>query len=281
MKNKSKFITLLLAVIAIILILALLIVKLRENGIIGSIDSNKVVKEFNKIYNSKERSVIYYASPTCGYCSLLSPILDTISEDYDMEYYYLDSTKLSNSERSEVLKKLDIERHATPITVIVEDGEVIDKVEGYVPGKEYVDFFKKNDMIPEDAVYSAEANINYIEFAEYKDMIQENNINIIVIGQTTCSHCLAIKPALNSVASEYDLKINYINVDVLSEDESNEFFESLKSLEYSNPDFVEKGSFGTPLILVVKNGKIRNYMEGERTTSQLVKEFKKIGLIEE
>ena len=195
MKNKSKFITLLLAVIAIILILALLIVKLRENGIIGSIDSNKVVKEFNKIYNSKERSVIYYASPTCGYCSLLSPILDTISEDYDMEYYYLDSTKLSNSERSEVLKKLDIERHATPITVIVEDGEVIDKVEGYVPGKEYVDFFKKNDMIPEDAVYSAEANINYIEFAEYKDMIQENNINIIVIGQTTCSHCLAIKPA--------------------------------------------------------------------------------------
>ena len=195
MKNKSKFITLLLAVIAIILILALLIVKLRENGIIGSIDSNKVVKEFNKIYNSKERSVIYYASPTCGYCSLLSPILDTISEDYDMEYYYLDSTKLSNSERSEVLKKLDIERHATPITVIVEDGEVIDKVEGYVPGKEYVDFFKKNDMIPEDAVYSAEANINYIEFAEYKDMIQENNINIIVIGQPTCSHCLAIKPA--------------------------------------------------------------------------------------
>ena len=137
MKDKSKLLTICLAACAVVLVLILLIIKLRESGTIGSIDSNKVVREFNKIYNSEERSVIYYASPTCGYCSLLSPILDTISEDYDMDYYYLDSTKLSNSERKEVLDKLGIEKHATPITVIVEDGEVIDKKEGYVPADEY------------------------------------------------------------------------------------------------------------------------------------------------
>ena len=280
MKNKQKIVTISLAIVAAILALVLLFIRLREKGVIGSLDSNKVVKEFNEIYEKDERSVIYYASPTCGYCALLSPILDTISEDYDMDYYYLDSTKLSNSERKDVLKKLDVAQHATPITVIVEDGEVIDKVEGYVPASEYLEFFKKNDMIPENAVYSAEANITFIEIDEYKKLIKESGTNIIVIGQTTCSHCIAIKPALNKVAGEYNLKIYYINVDVLSQDESSDFFESLKTLEYDDPDFVNDGSFGTPLILVVKNGKIRNYISGERTTSQLVREFKKIGLIE-
>ena len=136
-------------------------------------------------------------------------------------------------------------------------------------------------MVPEDAVYSAEANITYIEFDKYKDLIQEKGTNIVVIGQTTCSHCIAIKPALNSVAGEYKLKLYYINVDVLEEEDSNEFFESLKTLEYNDPDFVEKGSFGTPLILIIKDGKISNYISGERTTSQLVREFTKYGLIQE
>ena len=278
--KKTKLVTILLIVVAILLIGIMAVVKLRENGTIGSIDSNRVVKDFNKIYNSKERSVIYYASPTCGYCKLLSPILDTISEDYDMDYYYLDSTKLSNSERKEVLEKLEIEKHATPITVIVENGKVVDKVEGYVQAKEYLEFFKDNDMVPSDAVYSGEENITYIEFDEYEKLITEKGTNVIVVGQTTCSHCIAIKPALNSVAGEYDLTIYYINVNVLPEEESNKFFDSLKTMEYSDPDFVEKGSFGTPLILIVKDGKISNYISGERTTSQLVREFTKIGLID-
>ena len=281
MEKKQKIMTIVLVAIAVILVIALIFIKLRENGVIGSLDSNKMLKEFDKVYNSKEKSVIYYASPTCGYCALLSPILDTISEDYEMDYLYLDSTKLNNSERKDVLKKLEIDQHATPITVIVEKGKVIDKVEGYVPASEYLQFFKDNDMVPEDAIYSAEANINFIELGEYKDLIKKDGTNIIVIGQTTCSHCIAIKPALNSVAEDYELKINYINVDVLSEEESNEFFESLKQMDYNDPDFVEKGSFGTPLVLIVKNGKIKNYISGERTTSQLVREFKKFGLIEE
>ena len=280
-KDKTKLVSIILIVVAVVLVGALLLVKLRESGVIGSWGGNQVVKKFNKIYNSEERSVIYYASPTCGYCKLLSPILDTISEDYDMDYYYLDSTKLSNSERKEVLDKLEIEKHATPITIIVEDGKVIDKLEGYVPASEYLAFLKENEMVPSDAVYSGEASITYIEFDEYKELIKEDTKNIIVVGQTTCSHCIAIKPALNSVASQYDLTIYYINVNVLSEEDSDAFFQSLRDMEYSDPDFVEKGSFGTPLILVVKNGKIRNYISGERTTSQLVREFTKFGLIGE
>ena len=279
MKDKSKLISIILIIVAVLLIGLLVFMKLRESGVIGSLDSNKVVKKFNELYKSKEKQVIYYASPTCGYCALLSPILLTISDDYDMDYYYLDSTKLSDSERKEVLKKLGIEKHATPITIIVENGTVVDKLEGYVPADEYLEFFKENEMIPEDAVYSAEANITYVEIDEYLDLIKESGTNVVVIGQTTCSHCIAIKPALNTIARDYDLTIYYINVNVLSSDDSSRFYDSLNELEYNEPDYLEKGSFGTPLILIIKDGKISHYISGERTTSQLVREFTKLGLI--
>ena len=147
--------------------------------------------------------------------------------------------------------------------------------------EDYVEFLKATKVLPEDAVYSDEQYLTFIDYDDYEDLINSSGQNIIVLGQTDCPHCIAIKPALNSVAGKYDLKINYINIDVLSEDDYSSFSKSLDEIEYNDPKYLEDGSYGTPLILVVKNGKVKNYISGERTTSQLVREFKKIGLISE
>ena len=279
-KKKSIIFTITLIVIAIILLVAFVVSSLRSVGKIGSSDSKEIVSEFEKKFNSKERIVIYYASPSCGYCKIQTPILETIASDYNMKYYYLDSSKLSNSQRSKVLETLELEKHATPTTVVVENGKVIDTVVGYVSGTEYVEFLKNAGMLPEDAVYSKEKNITFIDFDEYKSLISNDDTHIVVIGQTTCSHCIAIKPALNSVAGEYNITINYLNLTDMTSEESNEFYSSLKSLEYNDSKFLEDGSFGTPLILIIQNKRITNYISGERTTSQLVREFKNIGLIQ-
>lgn len=280
-KKKSIIFTSTLAVIALALLAIFAFMSLRNSGAIGSLDSSEVMKEFNKNYNSKEKTVIYYASPDCGYCSLQTPILETISEDYDMDYYYLDSTKLSASQRKVVLEKLGMKSHATPATIVVKNGKVIDSNVGYLPGKEYTEFLANAGMIPEDAEYSAEKYITFIDYNKYTDMISSQGTNVIVVGQTTCSHCIAFKPAINTVAKDYDITINYLNLTDLSEDESNSFFESLKKIEYNDPDFVENGSFGTPLTLIVKDGKVKDYISGERTISQLVKQLKKAGIISE
>ena len=279
-KKKTIIFTVILAVIALALIVCFVFMELRQNGIIGSIESSEIMKEFNKNYNSKDRKVIYYASSTCGYCELQKPILETVAEDYEFEYYSIDSNELSKSQREEILEKLDVE-HATPTTVIVENGKVIAKNVGYVDGGNLVNFFKENEIVPEDAVYSKEQYITFINYDEYKSLIRNDKTNIIVVGQTSCSHCIAIKPALNSVAGDYNLTINYLNLTDLTEEESNKFFESLEKIEYNDPDFLEDGSFGTPLTLIVKNGKVDRYISGERTISQLVREFTRAGLIEE
>ena len=279
-KKKTVIFTIGLGVVALILILCLVFIELRQNGIIGSVESSKIIKEFNKYYNSKEREVVLFASSQCVYCDLQKPILKTVAEDYDIEYFSIDSIELSNSQKRQILSKLDI-KGETPTIVIVEKGKVIDTHVGFMDGTALVKFFKENKIVPEDAVYSAEKSLTFVNYDEYKSLIRSDDTHIIVIGQTSCNHCIAIKPALNSVAEDYNLTINYLNLTELTEEESDKFFESLKKIEYNDPDFLEDGSFGTPLTLIVEDGKVDRYISGSRTISQLVREFTKAGLIKE
>lgn len=243
-------------------------------------ESNKIINEFRKKFNSKERNVLYYASDECSYCQLQSPILEELEDEYEFDYYYIDKTKLSSTDKKEILDTLEIE-DATPTTIIVENGKVVDTAVGYVEGNEITAFFIENEILEEDAVYPGEKYLNVISFTEYKRLIASNGTNVVVIGQTGCSHCTAIKPALNKVSEKYGVEINYLNMTNLEEDESDEFMSTLTQIQYNDPDFVESGSFGTPLTLIVTNGKVEKYISGSRTTSQLAREFRKIGLIKE
>ena len=279
-KKKSVIITVTLAVVALVLISVFTVVTLKQNGIIGSSGSKEELKEFYEVFNSKERQIIYYASPTCSYCTLQSPILETIAADYDLDYYYLDASSLSLKQRGEVTEKLGIEDR-TPATVIVEDGEVVDVARGYTQGKNYVEFLIDAEILPEDAEYSGEKYITNVDYEEYEELIEDRGINVVVIGQTTCSHCIAFKPTINTVAKDYDVTINYLNLTEMSKDESDSFFAGLKDIGYDDPDFLEKGSFGTPTTLIIENGTVTDYISGQRTISQLVREFKKLGLISE
>ena len=67
----------------------------------------------------------------------------------------------------------------------------------------------------------------------------------------------------------------------MTQDETDALMSNLTKIGYDDPGFLEDGSFGTPLTLIVKNGKIDTYITGSRTISQLVREFKKAGLIKE
>lgn len=235
-------------------------------------EAEEIMKKFDEYFNSKERKIIYYASTTCGWCSLQTPILEVIANDYDIDYYYLDTSKISASQNKEVRKKLGIEE-GTPKTIVVENKKVIDIAEGYTDPEEYIEFLKETEMVPEDAEYSAEKYINHIGYSEYEELIDSSETNVIVIGQTTCSHCIAFKPAMNTMGKDYGVTMNYLDILKLGNDYS-KFEDSLEDLGYTE-------ELGTPLTLIVKDGKIIKSLEGERTISQLVREFKKVGLINE
>lgn len=271
-KKKSIIIVSILSVILLALISLLVIEKLPKQEAI------RTVENFDKYFNSKETKVIYYASSNCGYCSLETPILKSISQDYNVDYLYIDSIKLTSEQRKAVLEKLDIEG-STPTTVVVRNGKILNTQVGYLEGTEYVEFFKESGVLDDDAVYKDEANLTFIDYEEYKELINKSEKTVIAIGQTGCSHCIATKPVLNRIAKKYNIRINYLNLTNLTEEDNNNLITGLKDLNYNDSDYIENGSIGTPLTLVIEDGKVLNYINGETTNSKFVRLFEKTGVI--
>ena len=83
-KKKTIILTVVLSLICVVLIGIFSVDTLMQKGTVVDKETKKLMNEFEEYFNSKKRTVIYYASSGCGYCQLQSPILETISDDYDM-----------------------------------------------------------------------------------------------------------------------------------------------------------------------------------------------------
>lgn len=264
-------------VIGVLALVALIIGIIVTNGGFseGNKESQEILDNFYKYMQSEDESVIYYGSSNCSYCELEDPIMKQIKEDYKMDYLYVDASKLSSDDNKEIVKVLDIEG-STPTIAVVKDDKVVDVSVGYVDGKTMVEFLKETKVLEEEAVYTPEQYLTFINYDKYKELVDKGEISVIVIGQTTCSHCISVKPVLSHVAGEYDVEINYLNLTEMNETEQSDLIESLKSLGYENAD-----SLGTPLTIIVKDKKIESTIEGSNPPTYFVRAFKKAGLIEE
>lgn len=247
---------------------------------VSETESSEIMDKFYKYYNSDDLKIIYYASSSCGYCELQNPIMEQIDKDYNIDYLYIDSTKLTTSDRETMLKELNVE-HATPTTVVVKNGKIIDTNIGYVDGGEMVKFLINAGVLEEDAVYTPEQYITFINYSQYEDIISKEGKYVVTIGQTGCSHCVATKPVINTIAKDYNITINYLNLTEMTETEQTNFFDSLTTIGYDEEEFLESGSFGTPLTLIIENGTVISYINGENPTSYYIRILKKNGLISE
>lgn len=247
---------------------------------VTSEESSEIMDDFYKYFNSKKTRIIFYASSTCGYCKLETPIMEQIDKDYKINYLYVDASKLTKNDREKMLKELNIEP-STPTTVIVKDGKVIDTQVGYVDGGKMVEFLKENKILDKDAVYTPEEYITFINYEDFSNLIKEEGKHVITIGQTGCSHCIATKPVLNAIAKEYDIKLYYLNISEMTQSENASLINNLKELGYDEKEFLESGQFGTPLTIVIEKGKIVYYISGERPTKEFKSELKKAKVISE
>lgn len=273
--NTQTIVMLTISFIAIIALIIGMIVTGDKKVTTKNKNSLEILDSFYKYMGKDKEAVIYYGSSTCSYCSLQTPIMKQIKEDYDMDYLYIDATKLSKSDQKEILKVLDVEG-STPTIAVVKDDDVVDVNVGYMDGKTTVEFLKKNKVLAKDATYKPEENLTMIDFNKYKELVVEDALHVIVIGQTTCSHCIAVKPVLSRVAGNNNITINYLNLTDMNQDEQNELVENLKTIGYADAD-----NLGTPLTLITKNNHLEGFIEGENPPSYFTREFKKYGVITE
>ena len=110
-----------------------------------------------------------------------------------------------------------------------------------------------------------------ITFKEVKELVKNKEDFIIILSQSTCSHCALYKPKAKLVAEEYNINIYYLDYDL---DEKNKS----KILEYFNFD----GS--TPQTFFFKEGKEISVMErlsGDVNKEEIINKLKKLEYIEE
>lgn len=114
-----------------------------------------------------------------------------------------------------------------------------------------------------------EGNLISIKYKDIKEKINNKDSFILVVSQSTCSHCASYKPKLELIAKDYGIDIYYIDYD---KDSSKEEFLD---------DFDLDGS--TPITLFINDGKeksLLNRLEGDISKEKAIEKFKKMGFIE-
>ena len=114
--------------------------------------------------------------------------------------------------------------------------------------------------------------MNYIDYSGYKKVISSTGTNILVIGQTSCGYCIKAKPILNQIVADKNIKINYLNITNLSDEERQKF---TSKLDYFN----DNTKWGTPLTLIIKDGKVIDSANGLLDYDGYVDLFSRNGLI--
>lgn len=266
MSDKTRY-TIIFVVVALFLalIIGLIVIGDKDNNNTNNVataernTSTEALVNFYKAFDSEDLKVIYFASSTCGYCSLEKPILEQIASDYNFTYYAIDASELTNTELQEIVSALGI-KGATPTTVIVQKGKVIATNEGYLDGKQYVSFFAQNKIIEDDAEYLPEKNLKDINYDDYKKLVKSKDTSLVFLDTTACEDCIEVRSMLNSLAEEHDFTVNYLSAIYLSNDEIEEFVKGLKDLGYDDKAYKEDETVNIPLLLIIKDKKIVDYV---------------------
>ena len=117
-------------------------------------------------------------------------------------------------------------------------------------------------------------DLNEIGIDEYLDLLKGDEASIIYVARPTCHYCQEMEPIVKNIVYEYGVTVNYLNTDELDDEGQAEF---IKSDDY----FEEKGGYGTPMLIIVKDDEFVDVLEGLTDKDTVVKFFKDNGLINE
>jgi len=110
-----------------------------------------------------------------------------------------------------------------------------------------------------------------VSYNEVKEKIANKDDFVLVVSQSTCSHCATYKPKLKEITKDYNLDIYYIDYDTESSSDQKDF------LNYFHL------SGATPTTMFIKEGhevSVLNRLEGDFGVKKVVKQLQKLGFIE-
>lgn len=278
-KEKNKKNIFKLAILFIFMLAFLLFGILKINS--SSNDNKKLMKKFEEKYNSSKMEILFYfdGQNVDDSITIEESYLIQLKKDYNIDYLELDVSKISKKDKENIDNKLGISGD-TPSIIIVEDRKIVAVQEGFIESHNLVSLFIKLNILKKDCKYKTIDNLVFVNYDNYKELIEKKKDSIVVVGKAACKYCESVKPIFNNISKAYNEKINYLDLSDLSQNDIKEFFDEIPKQGYKEEKLKNDGSFNTPTLLILKNGKIDSYLEGARTLEEYVNYLKDNKMIE-
>ncbi len=109
-----------------------------------------------------------------------------------------------------------------------------------------------------------------IKYNTVMEKIENKDSFVLLLSQTTCSHCMEYKPKLENVANRYKVPVYYLEVDLISEEEKTEL---KKIFNFS----------GTPATIFVIDGEEKTAatrISGDASEEKITAKLKSNGFID-
>ena len=110
-----------------------------------TIDSENVLDE---VINDSNVSILF-VQLTCDYCKMFIPILENVSNDYDLKVYMiiLDNVDISKFEGNEIFDNFINSQYGTPTLFLFDNGNLLDVISGYTEKENLINEFMENNFI--------------------------------------------------------------------------------------------------------------------------------------
>lgn len=128
----------------------------------------------------------------------------------------------------------------------------------------------ESEAITDDQKGEFGANINVSEYMELLN--KEGEYSLVWVARPTCGYCQLTSPVVQKIIKDYGIYISYLNTDEFSDEDTATFVGS-------SEDYAE--GFGTPMLLLVGDGKTLDKIDGATDTAHYIDFLKTYKFIEE
>lgn len=120
------------------------------------------------------------------------------------------------------------------------------------------------------------AQLTSITMDNFDELWNGEEVSVIYLAKDDCGYCQQQKPVLIDVMTEYDIVVNYLDVNTLDNDAANTLYEKYGSFQEENYGV---DGIRTPTMLFVSGGKLLYQTLGVIDEAGLIEYFTNYGLI--
>lgn len=201
----------------------------------------------DEVLASEDTAMLYIGSSKCEACAKQASQMALLMEDYEFDYYYIDMEEITTSKKqSQVVEKLKIDVTnglITPSILIYKNGKIIDQLSNLNCANKIFNLLTKNQIIITDK----ELPINYLNYSSFNSMVDSNKKEALILGAVSYDDSNTADEIFWNIAKTYSLKLNYLMLDDLSQEEFDSFQNKINHYIVN-----------TPSIIIIENGEVIN-----------------------